>query len=564
MHTAAILVSKRGDVMYKILVVDDEPRVAAGIRNFLLGSDLDIGLVETASNGFEAVDYLRTDSFDLVLTDIQMSRMNGLELMEIIYMEQPHVPVIVISAHEKFDFAKQSLRLGAKDYLVKPVERDELLRIVGSVLREKRDRGMQSIEDTKLLLMSPPAGAETSHEQRRQELLIELAMERSLTREDIDALVSEWRGQNPDCLFGIVALRLDLQRGGFSEREVTLPDRKLLKYAALNILEECLAEWRGIPLAGYGNEMVVILQFPQKRDHPAQQLFLIGQMIHMHLKQYLNVESSVGISRLHDDVMMLPRLVEEANAAVEWRKLYPENKVFSYEDVANRDNWNAAEWIVLVDEFIRQLRACVTGGDQPIDTQRLFQELERDAPGEEQFNSRFGMLVYRIYGVLLENGYGAGAKLYRFDPERYFPDEPRERKLGRLKDYIRECASTLQSVVKAREESIVARIAAYIQRHYRNPALKIQDIAKEVHFSPAYISFLFKREMKKNIWDYVTELRVEEAGHLLASTDKKRYEIAYEVGYESPEHFSRMFKRHTGLSPAEYRKEHQEASRDET
>src|SRR5690606_13427237 len=120
--------------------------------------------------------------------------------------------------------------------------------------------------------------------------------------------------------------------------------------------------------------------------------------------------------------------------------------------------------------------------------------------------------------------------------------------------YIEEAAELLRSLTREREMTIHARVVAYIRQHYRNPALKIQDIADEVHFSPAYLGYLFKRETKKNVWDVVTELRIEEAKRLLAATKKKRYEIAYEVGYESTEHFSRMFKRCTGVSPADYRK----------
>ena len=79
---------------------------------------MDISHVETALNGFEAIDYIRMDQYDLVLTDIQTSRMNGIELMETIYIEQPHLTAVVISAHEKFDFAKKSLSLGAREYLM--------------------------------------------------------------------------------------------------------------------------------------------------------------------------------------------------------------------------------------------------------------------------------------------------------------------------------------------------------------------------------------------------------------------------------------------------------------
>ncbi|WPP40508.1 helix-turn-helix domain-containing protein [Paenibacillus hunanensis] len=103
------------------------------------------------------------------------------------------------------------------------------------------------------------------------------------------------------------------------------------------------------------------------------------------------------------------------------------------------------------------------------------------------------------------------------------------------------------------EYMIFERILAYIHRHYRRSNLQVHDIAKDIHFSTGYLSLIFRRRMNQTLWEYITELRIELAKHLLCTTSKKRDEIAYEIGYESPEHFSRMFKRYTGLSPTEYR-----------
>ncbi|MDF2837182.1 MAG: hypothetical protein K0Q63_2822, partial [Paenibacillus sp.] len=335
--------------MYKILVVDDEPRVSTGIKNFLLASELGISHVETALNGFEAIDYLRMDAFDLVLTDIQMSRMSGLELMETIYLEQPHLPVIVISAHEKFDFAKKSLRLGARDYLVKPVELSELLRVVGQVLREKEEHGKQSLERTKREGEEAATGAA-----RRNELLLELVTERNLAKADYEDLIAELGGERSGCHYGVVSVRLDLSSGGFSNREIRMQDRKLLKYATVNIMEESLQEWNGLTFNGYGNELVSIIQLNagELAEQPKQlqsQLHLVGQIISMNVKQYLNVDATVGMSRLNEDVFMLPKLMEEAKAAAEWRKLHPGQKVFYYEDVAAQDSLNIAQWMAKVD-----------------------------------------------------------------------------------------------------------------------------------------------------------------------------------------------------------------------
>ncbi|MEK3885170.1 response regulator [Paenibacillus sp. PL2-23] len=539
--------------MWKILVVDDEPNVSMGIRDFLLASDLSITSVETALNGFEAVDYLRMDQFDLVLTDIQMSRMSGIELMETIYMEQPNLPVVVISAHEKFDFAKKSLRLGARDYLVKPVDEDELLRVVNEVLAEKEEIGKRSIERS-----IREHGKHESDSTRRREILMELVTERGLSKQEHNELAAELGNELRGPYFGVISVRLDLSHGGFSQREVMYRDRKLLKFAALNIFEESLCEWNGLTMNGFGNELIGIIQL-NEQDVSGQiqalqsQIHLIGQYVSVNFTQYLNVDATIGMSSLQSDVTLLSRLMEEAHMSTEWKKLHPEQQVFYYGDVAAQDSLNMVEWMKKVEECVQLLK----GGDEEqlspcvLEVEILLRKLGHT---DELVNSYFGMLAYRIYGLLLEYGQGNGASLRRFDPDVYFREAVAASKVDRLASYIVEAAESLRDLAQERDRTTLARITGYIQNHYRNPALKIQDIAGEVHFSSAYLRYLFKRETKRSVWDYVTELRIEEAKYLLATSDKKRYEIANEVGYESPEHFSRMFKRYTGVSPADYRK----------
>jgi two-component system response regulator YesN len=480
--------------------------------------------------------------------------MNGIELMEAIFLELPHLPVIVISAHEKFDFAKMSLRLGARDYLIKPVELDELIRVVGRVLREKKDamRGAGRHDDPEQHVFS-----------RRNEALMELVTEPNLQQQDYAELVQEagavFNGGGGH--YGVVLVQLDVSKGGFSNRNVTLKDRKLLKYASLNIMEESLSDWGGFAFGGFGNRLVAVIQLngqdaADARMQSNAQLHLIGQTIHLNLKQYANIAATVGMSTLHTDVARLPKLMEEAAAALEWSKIHPHNRVLLYEDMAGSHARNMMEWIGRVEEFVQRLKTA-EGLPQPHELAAVARSLTDLGPSSELFKSCFGLLVYRLFGLLFEYGQEGGEPLHRFDPDVYFRGLTNEGKTGRLADYIRELAALLRRSMMERDQSIVSRVAGYIQKHYRNHGLKIQDIAGEVHFSASYVSYLFRQEMQKNIWDYVSEIRIEDAKRLLAMTDLKRYEIAYEVGYESPEHFSRMFKRYTGVSPADYRKERQ-------
>jgi two-component system, response regulator YesN len=546
--------------MCKILVVDDEPRVSTGIRNYLLQSGLKIDHVITASNGFEALDYLRMESFDLVLTDIQMSMMNGIELMEAIFLEQPHLPVIVISAHENFEFAKQSIRLGARDYLIKPVELDELVRVVGKVLHEKEEAGRRTLSSE---WMSDQTESLFS---RRNEALMELVTEKELHARDYADLAREIGKPLKGAYYSIVSVRLDLSRGGFSSKEVTLQDRKLLKYASVNILEESLSDYHALVFYGFGNQLIAVIQMGEEdiADPHIQlksKLNLIGQLIYMNLKQYLNVSATIGMSTQSPDVSKLPKLMEEAETAVEWRKMETGSRIFYYEDLASLGSMSMLEWIAEVDGFIQWLKTSASG-DDPVKVQEeslkgITKRLTEMGSTGERFKSCFGLLVYRLYGLLFDYGRDEGEVLHRLDPDHYFRGMDHGRKIERLKEYAQGIASVLKEWMSEREQSIITRVRNYIHKHYSNCRLKIQDIAGEVHFSPAYVSALFKKEMNQNIWDYVSEVRIMEAKRLLAATDMKRYEIAYKVGYESPEHFSRMFKRYVGASPADYRKEEQ-------
>lgn len=120
--------------MFNILVVDDEPLICKGLSSLLAASGLDIDHIYTAGSGYEALDCIRMEEIDLLVTDIQMGAMSGIELMQHAKMTKPWVQTIVISAHETFQYAQMAVRLGARDYLIKPLNSEQFLDSVRSVV----------------------------------------------------------------------------------------------------------------------------------------------------------------------------------------------------------------------------------------------------------------------------------------------------------------------------------------------------------------------------------------------------------------------------------------------
>lgn len=529
--------------MLRVLVVDDEPIVSAAIAEYLRNSRLDIQFVESALNGFEALDYLRLDAYDLVLTDIQMGGMSGIELMEAIFVEQPGLPVIVISAYDEFEYARHALRLGAKDYIVKPVQLDHLEEVVERVIKEKASK-LQMFENRS-------SDEVREHEERqalRNGLLTDLVSEYRMTENDITSILSKLNITLQGPQFGVVVIDLNLRRGGIYDEElISLRDRKLVKYAAFNIIEEIAAEWQPILFYGNGDQLVALLQSEANETL----VHLLCQSIHQNLLHYLHIPSAFGVGRFRTVTSELGVMYREACDLLKWKSMHPDNYVFFFGDMY-RNVVSSADWQVQVDELanMMQMEPVTLVVDQAV--QSFLLKIEGWLQQEESDRSIVLLISYRLFGLLMEYATELQQKLKDYDPITYYKHVQASPSVS-LGSYVMEVQRLLRSCRVERDQSLIHHVLKYIQGNFRSKELKLQEIAAAVYLSPSYLSYLFTKLREQNLWTYVTDIRMEEAKRLLMHSDKKRYEIADEVGYESPEHFSRVFKRKFGISPAEFR-----------
>ncbi|WP_312150447.1 response regulator, partial [Paenibacillus odorifer] len=222
--------------MFNILVVDDEPLICKGLSNLLASSGLNIDHIYTANSGFEALDCIRMEEIDLLVTDIQMGAMSGIDLMQHAKLAKPWVQTIVISAHETFQYAQMAVRLGAKDYLIKPLNSEQFLDSVRNVLLKmgkpspELDIFMSGINESFRLEEPLP---------EYSKLLNELLIEPEGVLCDAERLqkLDNLKLQGP--YFSVLKIKVPLA-GTNQEKHYTLRDRRLLCYAALNIAKELM------------------------------------------------------------------------------------------------------------------------------------------------------------------------------------------------------------------------------------------------------------------------------------------------------------------------------------
>jgi len=440
--------------MYNILIVDDEPLIVRGLANLLESSGLNVHGIYTAHNGFEALDYLKMESIDLLVTDIQMGAMSGIELMQQAKIVKPWVQVIVISAHETFQYAQLAMRLGARDYLIKPINSEQLLSSVRHVLLHM-DRPVQNqaelISDLREhFRMDQPEPA-------RMTTLNRLVAETEHAAE-LRKLASEQGIDLRGPYFAMIKVRLDYESAGKSE--IAPKDAQLLQYAVLNVVSELLdKDWRHQAFYSEDRDVNVIAHWDETTygDSSADkvnQLEMIGRSLHFNIRKYLGFQSVVGISQILKGIEFLPELNVQVSRAIFWNRQYKDHHVFFYGD-------------------------------------------------------------------------------FKWGPMN---EEPTEEDLA------------------AQNNLIVEKAQEYVMANYAQKGLTLNEVAQRNHVSPNYLSYLFKKYTGTNLWEYVIKLRMEESKRLILTTDLRRYEISERVGYESPEHFSKIFKKYFGISPSEMKK----------
>ncbi|MBT2290637.1 response regulator [Paenibacillus albidus] len=444
--------------MFNILVVDDEPLICKGLSSLLASSGISIGHIYTALSGYEALDCIRMEEIDLLVTDIQMGAMSGIDLMQHAKLAKPWVQTIVISAHETFQYAQMAVRLGAKDYLIKPLNSEQFLDSVRNVLL-KMEKPSPAL-DTFM--------AELGENFRPEEPLPEYSALLNLLLTDPDAVLADgrWMQQLDDLklrgpFFAVIKIKLmTVLPGSPQKKGYTLREQSLLRYAAMNIAQELLAqEWDFRAFYSPEEEITVIIQWDDPSYEEAasgqiNRLDVLGRSLYFHIHKYLQLHAVIGISQILQGLSFMEVLNRQAGKAILWNREHSDHYVFYYGDF----NWS---------------------------------NYTTD-PSVEELHTHSNLIVQ-----------------------------------------------------KAKE---------YIEASYAQKGLTIHEVAKKNHVSPNYLSYLFKKNTGFNLWEYVIKLRMEDSREMIMNTDLRRYEIAERVGYESPEHFSKIFKKYYGISPSELKK----------
>ena len=500
--------------MMNILIADDEKIEREGIR-YLLSLEKGERRIFEAGNGKQAMQILRTENIDMILTDIKMPVIDGLELARRAKELFPEIRIVIFSGYNDFTFAQEAIRYGVTDYILKPVDPDNFHEII-----EKAEKNMRERQ------------AEENREIRRQNFLQQYFLQNYLYSGKKEILekagefvdLDKWNGWH-------CAILIETDTAFFDTAEENFPG-------------ELQKELRRVFFYLNLNERQSLLLF---QDVYCDYL-LVANHLYTFLKRNYMVRIYLSVSRKFDGCECLPEILGQLEQQMEEKFYHPEKHIFSCEE----------EELKMVAGEVQdsQLMQMISEDISRKDTEQLwkhFECLKEKYSSNTQFSAMYIKFVFSnvIQELFQENQFA--------DEHRLEQEIDRLYSCGNIMDILKVTEDNIREYEKFLERSMsesrneVAAVKNYIYQHYGED-LNLEMLAEKVYLSSGYLSFIFKKETGMNLNRFIKVFRMEKAGEFLHDTNMKVAQISEKVGFANVSYFCRSFREYYGCSPESYRK----------
>lgn len=525
---------------YRVFLADDEDLIREGLRDTVPWNSLGLVLAGMAEDGRSALGGIRDTQPDIVITDIQMPYMDGLEMIRRIRELRPECHIIIITGFSEFTYAQTAIKLGVEDFLLKPVDIPNLCRTLRNITEklDSRERRDSEIERMRTDLQQADAV--------RMQKLLRRFLNGLVTEEFLlDHLPEELRGAKA---FSLVLLRID----GFDAMTADLNTYEIFKLVlSFEQAIERAAENMRTTVLEIDPGVYIVICFGARESALRYAMDSFVQVLRL-------IKSDLSFSTVTSAVYKEPEGMREG-----FRQIGKGSDV-TFRRGANQDHrsdeleGNADVAIEGMPGFSEVLRALA--GFDAAEIRERISALERDVRSQGQ-NSQLYMhlIVSVIYNELQKQLSSCGISM-----ENIFerPMETYQRMLASttLHDMISRLMAFTDAVCAFAANNIrtghalVDRACLYIDAHYNDSGLTLNEVAAAAGISSGYLSTLFKQVTGKSFVSYLTDIRIEHAKELLRSGNEKTYEVAARCGYDNSTYFSTVFKRSTGYSPSEYAK----------
>lgn len=530
--------------MTNILIVDDEILVRVSLKTLIPWAENGFRIIGEAQNGQEAMSILEQENCHIVLTDIRMPDMDGLELISRIRRRWPLTKCVILSNHNDFEYVQQALRLGAVDYLLK-------LAWVPEELLEKCKRLQEMVRQEEQLLAEQSQAAFKMHRLDREakELLLRNLLTKHTSKIEIENATSNVEFEFTPSFYRTAAVSIDHYEHVLEENR--FKSEQLLSYTVANVLNEIIKKHGGGELVEVSGGSFAVIS-------SALTLELLQQMYEA-TGTFAKISISFGVSQAYNGLSELCPSFNEAQAALQKRFFRGIGTMAFADAPASSQAVKALQLEAMDEEAWLKLFASNQSDAISEELEKWFQQwAAREDVHPEAVRDKLLYLLYMFNKSLEQMG-----KNYYTVPEyegKYPFDVIRNGEtLAEIRQWligwVNQSLQFAQEAANVKYRPEIQKVLDIIHAEYPTQ-LKVSELARRVGFAENYLSVLFRKETGNKIIDYLTSVRMEKARELLKDPGYKIYEISEMVGYGDSNHFSKYFKKIEGVFPLEFRRMH--------
>lgn len=534
--------------MYTVLLVEDEEMIRKAIKKVIPWNDLGFQLVGELENGKETIEYLKGNTVDVVITDICMPFVDGLELSEYIRNNNMKTKILIITGHDDFEYAKQALKLGVYDYVLKPITAVEFSDVLIK-LKKKMDEENEHIEYLQNLKKKYKKTVKTAQDVFFKELLT-VKMSEEVIEKRKGELSLDFSGN----AYQVAALKLGQNLRECKLHIVDSFDIQILNFAVLNIIKEVLGEYSdNFKVFDMGDNIYSILYIQENRNTTSYEMNVNDSLkrIMDSLEYFLDIKTSVGLGRKEKSLSNIYLSYEEALSLLEYQVILGHGKIIR--------NSNLKEDVSIQREILKLFKSLEYNlkFETKVEVYKNIDDIFNLIINNTISISTFKSLLLKLLACLINV---SDDIIINPDKKMIIDAKWVERVFSKsnIKDikkmYVELCDEILKRAEGQDEISDKMRLAClYIEENYSNPELCVKDLCDYLYVSPSYFSKTFKEETGKTFLEYLNDVRLKESIKLLIYTDLHSYEIADRCGFKDPQYFSQWFKGKTEHTPKQYR-----------
>lgn len=504
--------------MYKVFLVDDEPFILEGLYDLLDWSLFGLEIVGQAENGQMALDALADKPVDVLITDISMPVMNGLSLIREARKLHPDLKVIILSGFNEFDYLKEGMQLGIENYLLKPINMEELestLRNTVTKLDSSKseqlydDYSVQILRDNTLYRWLTNQIAESELAQRAELLGI------SLSRPYFCTAVIQAEEESSDTF-----------------RQVQQHFRH----------EDLVTVFRDVD-----GDIIIAAALAKEAEDRTRLLHLLKELAGCLRDQGMTPRIGVSrVGRLSDEASIC---YSEAKKSMEYFMIFPDRDLIDYASLESAEERTDSGFPIHWRDYAKLIMARDPG--------TLAARIRSDF---EQLQLQGGIQPFELQHAALELIIRFKMELegikHTDESELYQEELRRVRACSSFEELVRALQDaaqvTISSLLQDMKNPVVNQVLGYIEFHYADE-LSLKTLGAQYHLHPVYLGQLFHKETGETFAEYINRYRIERAKEQLKNTNLKVHEIARNVGYWETGYFYKQFRKFVGISPTDYK-----------